>query len=162
MKRLTYLFAVLIAATTLIACDDVYNAPQTTRAEFQTQYPNAVDVEWEKKRGYVVAEFHIPGQGECEAWYTKGGEWVMTKYDIKFSDLPAAVQTAFVTEYGAQTPVDDVERLERRGNDTLYFIEAEIVINGYLTDIDLDYAEDGTLLRTTVDVEDYDNVYYYI
>lgn len=162
MKRLTYLFAVLIAATTLIACDDDYNAPQTTRAEFQTQYPNAVDVEWEKKRGYVVAEFHIPGQGECEAWYTKGGEWVMTRYDIKFSDLPAAVQTAFVTEYGAQTPVDDVERLERRGNDTLYFIEAEIVINGYLTDIDLDYAEDGTLLRTTVDVEDYDNVYYYI
>ena len=162
MKRLTYLFAVLIAATTLIACDDDYNAPQTTRAEFQTQYPNAVDVEWEKKRGYVVAEFHIPGQGECEAWYTKGGEWVMTKYDIKFSDLPAAVQTAFITEYGAQTPVDDVERLERRGNDTLYFIEAEIVINGYLTDIDLDYAEDGTLLRTTVDVEDYDNVYYYI
>jgi hypothetical protein len=162
MKRLTYLFAMLIAATTLIACDDDYNAPQTTRAEFQTQYPNAVDVEWEKKRGYVVAEFHIPGQGECEAWYTKGGEWVMTKYDIKFSDLPAAVQTAFVTEYGAQTPVDDVERLERRGNDTLYFIEAEIVINGYLTDIDLDYAEDGTLLRTTVDVEDYDNVYYYI
>jgi hypothetical protein len=162
MKRLTYLFAMLIAATTLIACDDDYNAPQTTRAEFQTQYPNAVDVEWEKKRGYVVAEFHIPGQGECEAWYTKGGEWVMTKFDIKFSDLPAAVQTAFVTEYGAQTPVDDVERLERRGNDTLYFIEAEIVINGYLTDIDLDYAEDGTLLRTTVDVEDYDNVYYYI
>ena len=162
MKRLTYLFAVLIAATTLIACDDDYNAPQTTRAEFQTQYPNAVDVEWEKKRGYVVAEFHIPGQGECEAWYTKGGEWVMTKYDIKFSDLPAAVQIAFVTEYGAQTPVDDVGRLERRGNDTLYFIEAEIVINGYLTDIDLDYAEDGTLLRTTVDVEDYDNVYYYI
>lgn len=162
MKRLTYLFAVLIAATTLIACDDDYNAPQTTRAEFQTQYPNAVDVEWEKKRGYVVAEFHIPGQGECEAWYTKGGEWVMTRYDIKFSDLPAAVQRAFVTEYGAQTPVDDVERLERRGNDTLYFIEAEIVINGYLTDIDLDYAEDGTLLRTTVDVEDYDNVYYYI
>jgi hypothetical protein len=162
MKRLTYLFAMLIAATTLIACDDDYNAPQTTRAEFQTQYPNAVDVEWEKKRGYVVAEFHIPGQGECEAWYTKGGEWVMTRYDIKFSDLPAAVQTAFVTEYGAQTPVDDVERLERRGNDTLYFIEAEIVINGYLTDIDLDYAEDGTLLRTTVDVEDYDNVYYYI
>jgi hypothetical protein len=162
MKRLTYLFAMLIAATTLIACDDDYNAPQTTRAEFQTQYPNAVDVEWEKKRGYVVAEFHIPGQGECEAWYTKGGEWVMTKYDIRFSDLPAAVQTAFVTEYGAQTPVDDVERLERRGNDTLYFIEAEIVINGYLTDIDLDYAEDGTLLRTTVDVEDYDNIYYYI
>ena len=87
---------------------------------------------------------------------------VMTKFDIRYSDLPAAVRTAFETEYGTQAPVDDVERLERNDNDTIYFIETEVVINGFLTDIDLDYAEDGTLLRTTVDVENYDNIYYYI
>ena len=86
----------------------------------------------------------------------------MTKFDIRYSDLPAAVRTAFETEYGTQAPVDDVERLERNDNDTIYFIETEVVINGFLTDIDLDYAEDGTLLRTTVDVENYDNIYYYI
>ena len=161
MKKFLYSFVTLFLAVTLSACDD-YNAPTSLRNTFYESYPNAVDVEWEKKRGYAVAEFHIPGQGECEAWYTKGGKWAMTKYDIKYSELPAAVRTAFETEYGTTTPVDDVERLERNGNDTLYFIEAEIVINGYLTDIDLDYAEDGTLLRTTVDVEDYDNIYYYI
>ena len=161
MRKLIYAAFAIVVALGLFACDD-YKAPTSLRSAFAERYPNAVDVEWERKRGYAVAEFHIPGQGECEAWYTKGGKWVMTKYDIKYSELPAAVRTAFETEYGTTTPVDDVERLERNGNDTLYFIEAEIVINGYLTDINLDYAEDGTLLRTTVDVEDYDNIYYYI
>ena len=86
----------------------------------------------------------------------------MTKYDIKYSDLPQVVRTAFETSYGAQTPVDDVERLERNTGETVYFIEATIVVNGYLADIYLDYAPDGTLLRTAVDVEDYDNIYYYL
>lgn len=162
MKKILYSLFTLLFVATLTACDNDYNASPSLRSEFSNAYPNAVDVEWEKKRGYIVAEFHIPGQGECEAWYTKDGRWVMTKYDIKYSELPAAVRTAFETEYGSQTPVDGVERLERSGNDTIYFIEAEIVINGYLTDIDLDYAEDGTLLRTTVDIDDYDNIYYYI
>ena len=86
----------------------------------------------------------------------------MTRFDIKYSALPQAVRNAFEDEYGVTTPVDDVERLVRNNNDTIYFIEATIVVNGYLTDIFLDYAEDGTLLRTTVDVEDYDNIYYYL
>jgi hypothetical protein len=55
-----------------------------------------------------------------------------------------------------------VERLERNNNDTIYFIEATILVNGFLTDIYLDYSADGTLLRTTIDVEDYDYLYYYL
>ena len=162
MKTIIYTFVFLVAAFGATSCSDDYNAPASTRNEFINKYPNAVDVEWEKRRGYVVAEFEIPGEGECEAWYTKGGVWVMTKYDIKYSELPQAVRTAFESAYGAQTPVDDVERLERNNGDTIYFIEATIVVNGFLTDIYLDYAPDGTLLRTAVDVDYYDNVYYYL
>ena len=150
-----------VVALALYACDN-YDAPTSLRNAFYDKYPTAVDVEWEKKRGYAVADFTFPGQGECEAWYTKGGEWVMTKYDIKYSELPQAVRQAFESEYGAQTPVDDVERVERNTGDVIYFIEATIVVNGYLTDIYLDYAPDGTLLRTAVDVEDYDGIYYYL
>lgn len=161
MRKLMFAVVALVVAATMVSCDD-YNAPQSLRSAFYDRYPTAVDVEWEKKRGYQVADFHIPGErGECEAWY-KSGEWVMTKFDIKYSELPQAVRTAFETEYGAQAPVDDVERLERKNADTIYFIETTMEVNGMLTDIDLDYAEDGTLLRTTVDVEDYDNIYYYI
>lgn len=161
MRKLIFATFAVVASLGLFACDD-YNAPVSMRNAFKEQYPTAVDVEWERKRGHAVAEFTIPGEGDCEAWYTKGGEWVMTKYDIRYSDLPQAVRTAFETEYGAQTPVDDVERLERNTGDTIYFIEATIVVNGYLTDIYLDYAPDGTLLRTAVDVDYYDNIYYYL
>jgi hypothetical protein len=161
MRKFIFAAFAAVAALGLFACDD-YNAPTSLRHAFYDKYPTAVDVEWERKRGHAVAEFHLPGSGDCEAWYTKGGEWVMTKYDIKYSELPQAVRTAFEAEYGAQTPVDDVERLERNAGDTIYFIEATIVVNGYLTDIYLDYAEDGTLLRTAADIEDYDNIYYYL
>lgn len=161
MRKLIYAAFAIVVALGLFACDD-YKAPTSLRSAFAERYPNAVDVEWERKRGYAVAEFHLPGSGDCEAWYTKGGEWVMTKYDIKYSELPQAVRTAFESAYGAQTPVDDVERLERSNGDTIYFIEATIVVNGFLTDIYLDYAADGTLLRTAADVEYYDNVYYYL
>ena len=105
----------------------------------------------------------IRGRSDGETNHQRtNGVWVMTKYDIKYSDLPQAVRTAFETSYGAQTPVDDVERLERNTGETVYFIEATIVVNGYLADIYLDYAPDGTLLRTAVDVEGYDNIYYYL
>ena len=86
----------------------------------------------------------------------------MTSFDITYSELPQAVRTAFEAEYGKMTPVDDVERLERNNNDTIYFIEAEIAVNGYPAEVYLDYAEDGTLLRTSVDVEGYDSIYYYL
>jgi hypothetical protein len=161
MRKFIFAAFAAVVALGLFACDD-YNAPTSLRSAFNEKYPTAVDVEWERKRGYAVAEFHLPGSGDCEAWYTKVGEWVMTKYDIKYSDLPQAVRLAFETSYGAQTPVDDVERLERKSGDTIYFIEATVVVNGFLTDIYLDYAADGTLLRTAVDIEDYDGIYYYL
>ena len=162
MRKILFAAIAFIASLGFVACDD-YDAPTSMRNAFYDQYPTAVDVEWERKHGYAVAEFHIPGQrGDCEAWYTKGGEWVMSKFDINYNDLPSAVRTAFESQYGSQTPVDDVERLERNTGDTIYFIEATVVINGLLTDIYLDYAPDGTLLRTAVDVDYYDNVYYYL
>lgn len=160
MRRL--MFAIMtVVALAIVGCDH-YDAPTSIRNTFSSEYPSAVDVEWKKRHDYVVAEFYLPGQGECEAWYTKAGEWVMTSYDIAYSDLPSAVRNAFESAYGSETPVDDVERLVRNNNDTIYFIEATVVVNGFLTDIYLDYSEDGTLLRTTINVEDYDYLYYYL
>jgi hypothetical protein len=161
MRRL--LFTIIgLAAVVGVGCED-YNPPQSLRTEFNGEYPNAVDIEWERRKGHVVAEFELPGvSDDCEAWYTKSGNWVMTEYKIRYSELPEAVRTSFETSYGKQTPVDDISRVERNGEPTIYFIEATIVFNGLLTDVYLDYAEDGTLLRTSADVENYDNIYYYL
>jgi hypothetical protein len=155
MRKL--LFAAFFAFATLfsVGCSDDYNAPVTTRSDFESRYPTATHVEWEKKRGYGVAEFILNGQ-ECEAWYTKSGQWVMTRFDISYSELPEAVRTAFEQSYGTQTPVDDVERLERNGAETIYYIQAETMVNGFPAEVNLEYDAQGTLLRNTVDVDYFD------
>ena len=152
-----------LVALAFVGCDKEYDAPAGTRSEFVSSYPNAVDVEWERERGYAVAEFELPGiSNDCEAWYTLDGVWVLTSYDIAYSALPQAVRAAFEAEYGVESPIDDVKRVERNAEPTLYFIETTLVVNGLLTDIYLDYLEDGTLLRTSVEVEDYEPLYYYL
>lgn len=162
MRQIMFAVVALVAVMT-VGCDDDYNAPQATRSEFQTQYPNATHVEWERRRGHVIAEFSMPGiSDDCDAWYTKSGKWIMTEYDIRYSDLPQAVQTAFETTYGKQTPIDDVSRVDRNNGSTHYILEVEVVVNGYLTELFLDYAPDGTLNRTAVEVENYDYVYYFL
>lgn len=161
MKRLFFLFTLLVTLGISSGCEK-YEAPSSVRNTFWDQYPSAVDVEWERKHGYVVVDFYLPGSGECEAWYKKSGTWMMTSYDMLYNNLPAAVRAAFESGYGVNTPVDDVERVERSKGDTIYIIETTAVVNGFLTDIFLDYSADGTLLRTTVDIDDYDGIYYYI
>ena len=158
MKRLLFLFT-LLKTITLGGCEK-YDAPSSVRNTFKEQYPTAVDVEWERKHGYAVVDFYLPGSGECEAWYKTSGTWVMTAYDMLYNNLPQAVRTAFESAYGTNTPVDDVERVERSKGETIYLIETTAVVNGYLTDIFLDYTADGTLVRTTVDIDNYDGIYY--
>ena len=161
MRKLIFAMITFVAVAA-VGCDD-YNAPESLRSSFDTQYPTAIDVEWERKRGHVVAEFEIPGVSkDCEAWYTKSGRWIMTEFDIPYSELPQAVRNSFEAEYGTAAPIDGVSRVERNGNSTIYIIETTLVVNGFLTDIYLDYDENGTLLRTSVDVENYDNIYYYL
>lgn len=160
-----FLSAIILGCITLIAvgCSDEYNAPPVTRNDFDKRYPTAYDVEWEKHHGHAVVDFKLHGEyGDCEAWYTFDGVWVMTRFDIRYSELPEAVRSAFEQGYGTQTPVDDVERLERNTADTIYYIEATVVVNGFLTDIHLEYLGDGTLLRSSADIRDYDYWAYYI
>lgn len=154
MRGLIFVLSAVVAATFFVGCNDNFDAPQSMRNSFEAQYPKATNIEWEKKHGHAVAEFHLPGiKGECEAWYTLDGKWIMTEFDIVYSDLPAAVRNSFETEYGIDTPVDDVKRIERYNAKTIYLIEATIVINGILSDIYIEYLEDGTLLRSAVEVD---------
>ena len=162
MKKI-FIFAVTLMSMFALGCEKDYNPSSTTRADFQQSYPNAVDVEWEREHGHIVAEFKLPGvSNECEAWFTKDGTWVLTTFDIKKSELPQAVLNAFESEYGAMTPIDDVKYVTRSNGDDIYFIEIENIVDNQLVDLFLDYSPDGKLLRTWIEVEYYENIYYYL
>lgn len=153
MRTRNLLFtALLVSGFAFTSCDDNddnYTPDGKIQEAFIAKYPNAQRVEWEKKNDYYVADFYLDGI-EREAWIDSQGTWVMTESDIRFNDLPEAIQTAFqASEYKAWK-VDDVDLLERVEMDPVYVIEVE---QGK-QEFDLYYAEDGTLIKA---VEDTDN-----
>lgn len=149
MKLKFLLLAVILGSLSLFACsdDDDYTPDQTVKEAFDTKFPTATRVSWEKKGIYRVAEFWLDNQ-ENHAWFDASGDWYMTKTELKtINALPAKVQEAFKGSEYAAWKIDDVDRVERPGNETVYIIEVE---QGK-QEIDLYYSEEGILIKTVVD-----------
>ena len=162
MKKILF-FAAAFLALVAVGCDKDYTPDASLRATFKQAYPDAVDVEWEREHHHIVVEFKLPRvSNECEAWFTKSGTWVLTTYKIAYSSLPDTVRNSFESEYGAMTPVDSVTHVQRSNGDDIYFLEIESIVNDELVDLYLDYNATGELLRTWVEVEYYENIYYYL
>ena len=155
MRTRNLLFtALLVSGFAFTSCDDNddnYTPDGKIQEAFIAKYPNAQRVEWEKKHDHYVADFYLDGI-EKEAWIDSQGTWVMTESDIRFNDLPEAIQTAFqASEYKAWK-VDDVDLLERLEMDPVYVIEVE---QGK-QEFDLYYAEDGTFIKAVEDTNNDD------
>ena len=111
-------------------------------------FPTVNRVEWEKKSGYYVADFHDNGV-EMDAWFNSDAVWCMTETDLRtnLNELPGLVQNAFQTSEYADWRVDDIDKFERPAG-VFYLIEVE---KSGQQDRDLFYDEDGTLLKNVVD-----------
>lgn len=168
MKIMTLLVSTTIALASCEKTDDgsrdLNSASDLAKAALAAKYPQAQHVRWVAKDRYVVATFTLAGtraggvaDGDLAAWFDNGGAWYMTETDIPFGALPEAVRTAFAASEYAQWTVDDVDKLEREGVETIYVIEVEKRENGRETEVDLYYSPDGVLVKTIVDSgTDYD------
>lgn len=165
MKRFLILFAAAALAMAAASCQKHETAatgriPETILKSFSEMYPEASDVKWATKGQYAVANFTLPqtAQGSNNAWYGKSdGNWDMTERDIPYGALPEAVRNAFESSEYGQWRVDDVDMIERHGTETIYVIEAEGLLDGRPTEIDLYYSPDGILVKQVIDAdEDYD------
>lgn len=153
MKKGLFLLLVVLGA---MGCDDddnIKNVPEGVKSSFNERYPNAKKVEWEQKNGYYVADFRNDGC-ETDAWFDGSGIWYMTETDVPFDALPEVVKSAFRSSQYGSWRVDDVDKLEKNGLELLYVIEVE---QGE-REVDLNYSEDGVLVREIVD-NDNDNHY---
>lgn len=152
-----YLCVAFVSLVLMSSCendDDIRwsDVPQAVVKSFETMYPNANGVEWEKNRGYYVAEFW--SNAVIDAWFDTKGEWRMTETDLgkSLAALPDAVQKAFADSQYATWRVDDLDKYERP-SDTFYLIEVET--NGQ-RDRDLYFAPDGTLLKDDMDRDNHE------
>lgn len=143
--RLSVLALAMCSILAFTSCDDDddnYQPDQTITRAFDSKYPNAGRVEWEYKHGYEVAEFYVSGN-ETEAWFDNNGNWVMTKTELNYGQLPEAVRQSLATGEYANWRTSDYDRLERSNAATIYVIEAELGN----AEVDLYYTEDGILIR---------------
>lgn len=157
--KLSLLVLAMCSFFAFTSCDDDdnnYQPDQTVTKAFDTKYPDAGKVEWEIKNGYEIADFHLSGN-EAEAWFDKDGNWLMTKTEINFGLLPEPVRLSLNGGEYKNWKATDFDKLERAINNTIvttYVVEVE---QGE-QEVDLYYAEDGTLIKAVPDVDnDKDN-----
>lgn len=155
MKPRKYFLVLALGAfaLTMQSCDNDNNdsipVPQELTDALAKEHPNAQRIEWETKGTYYVADFR-EDNFEKESWFTTDGVWQMTETDIRYTDLPAAVRTAYEsTTYFNVWRVDDVDKLERRGMDVVFIIEIE---KGN-QEMDLYYSENGILVKEVPDTD---------
>lgn len=134
-----------VSAWMLQSCDDdddLSIVPVELTDSLSKKYPQATRVEWENDRGYYIADFYENGW-ERTAWFTPEGIWQLTETEIRFTDLPDAVQTSFRASAYATWEIEDVDMVERLEMEVVYVIEVE----QYSQEMYLYYAADGVLVR---------------
>jgi Protein of unknown function (DUF2874). len=148
MKTKLFMLLFAFAAISFVACDDDDNyLPETSVVNaFNSKYPQVKKVSWERKADYQVAEF-VLDRRETEAWFDGMGNWFMTETDIRFEELPLAIQEKHVLGEYANWRVDDVDKIERYNTEVIYVVEVE---KGE-QDVELIYAADGTLIKVITD-----------
>lgn len=150
--RSFFLLLAIFVSVALIACSNdsapTSKVPQVVINSLNSQFPNAMDVDWEKEGRYYVAEFMYNLDGsvakfETDVWFSSDGNWRMTVIDVPYSELPQTVQNSFAASEYANWKVEDVDIVKRNSKETLYIIEVEMLD----TDKELYYNESGILTQ---------------
>ena len=110
--------------------------PSEVKNTLSTEFPDADDIDWEKKKGDYEADFEIKDV-DHSALFNAKGELLMSKMDIRSSELPAAVAEKISQDY-VDYHIDDAEKVDVNGR-TLYQVE----LDGRPRDLDVVYTADG-------------------
>lgn len=94
--KIQVLAMMFIAAMAFGACDDDdkndnIKAPDAVSKALKDKYPAAMDIEWERKGDYFVADCWMDGR-EMDVWYDVQATWKLTETDILWEGLPPTVQ----------------------------------------------------------------------
>ena len=126
MNRNSILRMALLA---VFACGIFINSAsaqtESCRKTLSQKYPKAKYVEWEMENGYMTAEFLDEYNQEVEMCFDTQGNWVRTKTDLFFRNLPDVVKKAYQNSPYAQWRVDDIDFVEQPKAESIYIIEVE-------------------------------------
>lgn len=125
MKMKNFLLITCFLSISLIACSNdiaTKNVPSVILNSFKSQFPTAVDVEWEKVNNLYEADFEIANVDHTAQLNTEG-KLVQLKKEITAAELPKAINDAIAANFKGYI-ADDVE-LVKHGNQTYYQLQLE-------------------------------------
>ena len=130
---------------------------------FQTKYPGASSVEWERAGVFQKVEF-VLNAVEYDAWYTASGIWLQTEYTMAYANVPDAVKENASNDinYPAdswipQNSVDVVDRLNyplwyevelKKGSEEVFEWSDAEAFRHYVATEDMDWDELPAAIRS--------------
>lgn len=98
--------------------------PQAIQNAFNTQFPLAKQVKWEKESSDVFeAEFKDSGK-KMSANFDVNGAWLETETEIKVADLPQMVKDAIAQSF-VGFKIEEAETVEKPETSLAYEVELE-------------------------------------
>lgn len=122
-KYTTYIFLFLLSIFSLQAQDlSKKDVPSVILNNFQNAFPNACDIEWEKKGEKYKVEFEIGHRNEDRsAWYDNEGQLLKLQQEISKKDLPEVISDNINKDYRWYI-ITDAERVTE-GEEITYRVE---------------------------------------
>ena len=131
MKKIIFLMILVGGASTLLAQDNnsysatstgnykAYNAPNNVRMNFQSTYPNAMNVAWQPMNEFWVASY-TDNNRLMRVYYGPNG----TSYSLALpaieNKIPEEVITKAITQFGNN--IYDITMMKSANNSTVYMI----------------------------------------
>jgi len=144
MKKIALIFVTTLAFG-FTSCDsdddsdlNINQVPETVITAFETEFPNATDIDYEKKGDQYEVDFEIDNI-DYDALFTADGNLVKYKKDVSSADVPQAILDTIANDY-PNLQIDDSELLIVDDN-TYYQIELDNEPN----DEHLVFNLDGTI-----------------
>lgn len=139
MKYLGILSTAIIMMSFVLLQDRDISAkdvPKSVMNTFNSAFPDASDVDWEKKGKEYEADFEIQNI-DYSARFAANGKLIMQKQDVLVLDIPEAIGAAIQKDYDGYH-IDDVEKIEMDGKE--YF---QVELDGTMRDRKVVFSADG-------------------
>ena len=120
MKKLIIIVALAIFSYAQAEDIPETQIPSAILNQFNSQFPDASNVEWEMKNGLYNAEFEtgwfidLGWNSDHEVWYNAANELVKHKEDISPDKLPESVNNRIKTDFNDYS-IDDLKRIMDEG-----------------------------------------------
>lgn len=111
MKTHTLIIAGLLAFGTIQAQEiSKSEVPSVVLNNFNTRYPKATEVDWNKDGDFYRVDFEIDWNMDHEIWYDTAGNMTKHREEIERNTLPAAIVSRISTDFRSYG-IDDAEKV---------------------------------------------------